>query len=64
MDRVVYDRMAAHDSTHWWYRARRDILRDYLRRYVEEAPVGHIRHDLSKCFELHRRLQETGSMLG
>ena len=33
MDRVVYDRMAAHDSTHWWYRARRDILRDYLGRY-------------------------------
>jgi SAM-dependent methyltransferase len=30
MDRVVYDRMAAHDSTHWWYRARRDILHDYL----------------------------------
>ena len=34
MDRVVYDRMAAHDSTHWWYRARRDILHDYLRRYA------------------------------
>ena len=33
MDRIVYDRMAAHDSTHWWYRARRDILADYLRRY-------------------------------
>jgi len=33
MDRVVYDRMAAHDSTHWWYRARRDILSDYLGRY-------------------------------
>lgn len=33
MDRVVYDRMAAHDSTHWWYRARRDILHEYLRRY-------------------------------
>lgn len=33
MDRIVYDRMAAHDATHWWYRARRDILRDYLRRY-------------------------------
>jgi SAM-dependent methyltransferase len=32
MDRIVYDRMAAHDSTHWWYRARRDILADYLRR--------------------------------
>lgn len=34
MDRIVYDRMAAHDSTHWWYRARRDILSDYLARYA------------------------------
>jgi SAM-dependent methyltransferase len=34
MDRIVYDRMAAHDSTHWWYRARRDILSDYLTRYA------------------------------
>ncbi len=33
MDRIVYDRMAAHDSTHWWYRARRDILSDYVTRY-------------------------------
>ena len=33
MDRVVYDRMAAHDSTHWWYRARRDILADYLTQF-------------------------------
>ena len=33
MDRIVYDRMAAHDSTHWWYRARRDILADYLKRF-------------------------------
>ncbi|MBR0552454.1 class I SAM-dependent methyltransferase [Stakelama marina] len=32
MERIVYDRMAAHDSTHWWYRARREILADYLRR--------------------------------
>ena len=32
MDRIVYDRMAAHDSTHWWYTARRDILADYLAR--------------------------------
>lgn len=35
MDRIVYDRMAAHDSTHWWYRARRDILADYLARYAD-----------------------------
>lgn len=34
MDRIVYDRMAAHDSTHWWYRARRDILADYVTRYA------------------------------
>ncbi|RKI32995.1 class I SAM-dependent methyltransferase, partial [Corallococcus sp. AB049A] len=27
--------MAAHDSTHWWYRARRDILHDYLQRFGE-----------------------------
>ncbi len=32
MDRIVYDRMVAHDSTHWWYRARREILFDYLTR--------------------------------
>jgi SAM-dependent methyltransferase len=39
MDRVVYDRMAAHDSTHWWYRARRDILADYLTRFAD-LPAG------------------------
>lgn len=39
MDRIVYDRMAAHDSTHWWYRARRDILSDYLKRYGN-VPTG------------------------
>lgn len=33
MDRIVYDRMAAHDTTHWWYRARREILSDYLARW-------------------------------
>ena len=34
MDRIVYERMAAHDTTHWWYRARREILSDYLTRYA------------------------------
>lgn len=34
MDRIVYDRMAAHDTTHWWYRARREILADYLDRFA------------------------------
>jgi SAM-dependent methyltransferase len=32
MDRRVYDRMAEHDSVHWWYRARREILADFLSR--------------------------------
>lgn len=37
--------------------------RDYLFRYLEEARVGHIRHDLSRCFALHRNLMEHGAML-
>jgi propionyl-CoA:succinyl-CoA transferase len=37
--------------------------RDYLRHYLESAPPGHLRHDLSTCFELHRNLAEHGSML-
>lgn len=34
MDQIVHQRMAEHDSTHWWYRARREILSDYLTRYA------------------------------
>jgi acetyl-CoA hydrolase len=36
--------------------------RDYLRRYVETSRMGHFRHDLGRCFELHQRFLETGSM--
>ncbi|HEY0623316.1 class I SAM-dependent methyltransferase [Sphingomonas sp.] len=39
MDRIVYDRMAEHDSTHWWYVARRDILADFIAREVS-LPKG------------------------
>lgn len=39
------------------------MYRDYLHRYVREARPGHIRHDLLRCFELHRNLMERGSML-
>jgi SAM-dependent methyltransferase len=39
MDRIVYERMAAHDTTHWWYRARREILSDYLTRFGD-IPEG------------------------
>lgn len=42
MDRIVYERMAAHDTTHWWYRARRDILADYLTRWGDLPHGAHI----------------------
>ncbi len=37
--------------------------RDYLHKYLESTPKGHIRHNLSTCFELHRNLMEYGAML-
>jgi propionyl-CoA:succinyl-CoA transferase len=37
--------------------------RPYLHRYLERSRVGHIRHDLTRCFELHRNLLDTGQML-
>lgn len=37
--------------------------REYLTRYLDEAPMGHIRHDLRRCFELHLNLAEHGAML-
>jgi acyl-CoA hydrolase len=39
------------------------MYRDYLHRYLESAPAGHVRHDLGKCFELHQNLLTTGRML-
>jgi acetyl-CoA hydrolase len=37
--------------------------RDYLHRYVSESRIGHICHDLTRCFELHRNLLAHGAML-
>ncbi|MDR3570070.1 MAG: succinate CoA transferase [Syntrophobacteraceae bacterium] len=37
--------------------------RDYLHRYIEKSRIGHIRHDLDSCFELHINLMEQGAML-
>jgi 2-polyprenyl-3-methyl-5-hydroxy-6-metoxy-1,4-benzoquinol methylase len=42
MDRIIYDRMAEHDATHWWYRARRDVLASIIRRKISLPPVAHI----------------------
>lgn len=39
------------------------MYKDYLRKYLEKARMGHISHDLNSCFDLHRSLIETGSML-
>jgi acetyl-CoA hydrolase len=37
--------------------------REYLHEYVATARQGHIRHDLSRCFELHRNFEHHGAML-
>lgn len=37
--------------------------RDYLHHYVESSPMGHIRHDLRRAFELYINFQEHGVML-
>lgn len=37
--------------------------RDYLHSYLRDAGAGHIRHDLSRCFELHQNLLRDGRML-
>ena len=42
MDRVIYDRMAEHDATHWWYRARRDVLAALIRRNINLPPAARI----------------------
>ncbi len=39
------------------------LYRDYLNRYVQESRPGHIRHDLTRCYELHRNLMNLGTML-
>jgi propionyl-CoA:succinyl-CoA transferase len=37
--------------------------KDYLLKYLNGAPAGHIRHDLSRAFELHENFRRTGRML-
>ena len=39
MERVVYRQMAELDQRHWWYRARRKVLADLIRR--EAMPPAH-----------------------
>ncbi len=37
--------------------------KEYLERYVRDSRLGHIAHDLTRCYELHRNLLEYGTML-
>ncbi|MDR3570071.1 MAG: acetyl-CoA hydrolase/transferase C-terminal domain-containing protein [Syntrophobacteraceae bacterium] len=39
------------------------MYRDYLNRYIEDSRVGHIRHNLRTCYELHRNFLRYGHML-
>jgi SAM-dependent methyltransferase len=34
MERIIYDRMAELDARHWWYRARREVLRALIGRRI------------------------------
>ncbi|MBV9529379.1 class I SAM-dependent methyltransferase [Sphingomonas sp.] len=38
MERVVYDQMAELDQRHWWYRARREVLAELIRRRASPPP--------------------------
>ena len=42
MERVVYQQMAELDDRHWWYRARRRIIADLIRRYAQPAARAQI----------------------
>jgi len=38
MERVVYEQMAELDQRHWWYRARRRVLAELIRRMAPPPP--------------------------
>ncbi|HET8749572.1 MAG TPA: methyltransferase domain-containing protein [Sphingomicrobium sp.] len=42
MERVAYRQMAKLDQQHWWYRARRDILAELIRREVRPPEKAEI----------------------
>ncbi|HEY8433748.1 MAG TPA: methyltransferase domain-containing protein [Sphingomicrobium sp.] len=42
MERSVYREMAELDQRHWWYRARREVLADLIRRDAMPAANAHI----------------------
>jgi SAM-dependent methyltransferase len=42
MERVVYEQMAELDQRHWWYKARREVLAELIRRQVRLPAAARI----------------------
>lgn len=42
MDRIIFDRMAELDQTHWWYVARRQILSSVIANRIRPPEAAHI----------------------
>ncbi|MFL6765946.1 MAG: class I SAM-dependent methyltransferase [Sphingomicrobium sp.] len=42
MERAVYQQMAELDERHWWYRARREIIAELIRREAQLPPKAQI----------------------
>jgi len=42
MERSVYREMAELDERHWWYKARREVLADLIRREAQPAANAHV----------------------
>jgi SAM-dependent methyltransferase len=42
MERIVYQRMAAHEQDHWWFKARRRIIADFVARWARLPAVSRI----------------------
>jgi SAM-dependent methyltransferase len=42
MERVVYEQMAELDERHWWYRARRRVLAELIRREASPPPGARV----------------------
>ncbi len=39
------------------------LYRPYLHRYLEKSRMGHLRHNIKQCFELHSNFLQHGAML-
>jgi SAM-dependent methyltransferase len=42
MERIVYQRMAAYEQDHWWFKARRRIIADFVARWARPPAMSRI----------------------